>query len=149
MRKKTYKKYKQVIFNPINADKYTGTVPIVYRSGLELKLMCWLDKNTKITKWGSESIVIPYISPKDNRTHRYYVDFNFTMTRDNGEVKKYLVEVKPDSQTRPPKQKRNTKSYIYESVQYAVNSAKWDSAKQWCNKSGYEFIIITEKHLKT
>ena len=147
MRKKTYQKYKQGIFKPVNESKYKGSMPVIYRSSLELKLMCWLDNNDKITSWGSESIVVPYISPKDNRTHRYFVDFNFTIIRNNNEVKKYLVEVKPASQTKPPKQKKNTKTYIYESVQYAVNSAKWEAAQIWCKKHGYEFVIFTEKHI--
>lgn len=147
MRKKTYHKYKQGVFKPINREKYKGSVPIIYRSSLELKLMHWLDNNDKITKWGSESIVVPYISPKDNRVHRYFVDFNFSMTRD-GIIKKYLVEVKPSSQTKPPKQKKNTKTYLYESMQYGVNNAKWQAAKDWCDKHDHEFIIFTEKHLR-
>ena len=109
--------------------------------------MKWLDGNSKIKTWGSESIVVPYVSPKDNRIHRYFVDFNFTMVRD-GKPVKYLVEVKPHSQTTAPKKKKNMKSYLYESVQYAVNAKKWEAAEIWCKKHGYQFLIFTEKHLK-
>ena len=128
-------------------EKYKGSMPIIYRSGLECQLMRYLDENSKVKSWGSESIVIPYIHPKDGKPHRYFVDFNFTMLINN-EIKKYLVEVKPSKQCSPPKQRKNKKSFIYESTQYAINTQKWKSAREWCKKHGYEFLIFTEKHLK-
>jgi hypothetical protein len=30
---------------------------------------------------------------------------------------------------------------------YAINCAKWQAAKTWCEKKGYIFIILNEKHL--
>lgn len=146
MGKKIYRKFKQGKYSPRYPRKYKGSTPIIYRSGLELKLMRWLDRNSLVREWGSESVIIPYVHPKDNRTHRYFVDFNFKMER-NGKLKKYLVEVKPSRQSKPPRKTKNTKSYLYESFTYAVNSAKWSAAEKWCKKHGYEFLIITEKHL--
>lgn len=146
MGRRIHRKYKQGTFNPSNPKKYTGTHPIVYRSGLELKMMGWLDKSSNILEWTSESVVVPYIHPKDGRVHRYFLDFSFKMKRD-GKLKKYLVEVKPSRQTKPPSNRLSQKSYLYESATYAVNMSKWDAAKQWSKKHGYEFIIITEKHL--
>jgi hypothetical protein len=28
------------------------------------------------------------------------------------------------------------------------NKSKWETMIQWCNKKGFEFIIITEENLK-
>lgn len=141
--------YKQGIFTPTNPSKYTGTTPIVYRSGLELLYCRWCDRNDNVVEWGSESIVVPYISPKDGKLHRYFVDGNIKLQTPEG-IKKYLIEIKPSSQTQPPnpsgRKKRST--ILHEQFMWAVNRAKWSSAEQWCKKHGYSFAILTEKHLK-
>ena len=142
------KQYKQGIFKPINDNKYKGTYPIIYRSGLELSFMRWADNNTSILEWGSESVIIPYVKPNLNgndKVHRYYVDFNATLQTKDG-LKKYLIEVKPYKQTQPPKHKG--KNVVYESYMWAVNQAKWESAQKWCESNGYKFLILTEKDLK-
>ena len=70
------------------------------------------------------------------------------MKHRDGSVKRYVVEVKPDKQTKPPKKgKRVTKSFIYESKTYAVNQAKWRAAEEWCKDRRLEFKIITERQL--
>lgn len=136
-------------FNPQNDNKYRGSRPIVYRSGLELNFYRWCDRNDRVLQWGSESVVIPYISPKDGRMHRYFVDSILVLRTDNG-AKKFLVEIKPDKQTRPPEQssRKSKKNVLYEQITWAVNASKWDAAKHWCTKNGFEFVILTEKDLK-
>ncbi len=67
--------FTQGIYTPINPTKYKGTIPVIYRSRPELRLMAFFDKNPKIVEWTSESVVIPYIKPTDGKIHRYYVDF--------------------------------------------------------------------------
>lgn len=140
------KKYRQGIYNPQHPDKYKGSTPIIWRSSLELKLMKWLDANSNIVSWGSESVVVPYISPKDGKAHKYFIDFVFSI-RKNNKIEKYIVEVKPSKQTKPPRRRKNQKSYLYENMQYAINQQKWTSAKKWAEKNGYKFVIFTEKHL--
>lgn len=143
------RQYLQGKFEPRNPEKYVGDVKnIQYRSSWELKLMVRLDTDPRFLKWASEEFIIPYISPVDNRPHRYFVDFIVQYKNRNGEVKKAAVEVKPDAQTRPPKQpKRVTKRFV-ESVQtYAVNEAKWKAATEWCKNQNMDFIILTEKEL--
>ena len=106
--------------------------------------MKWCDITPSVQEWGSEEIVIPYISPVDGRSHRYFPDFYVKINN-----KKYLVEVKPFRQTKEPKtQKRHTKKYINEVVTYAVNQAKWKAATEFCVDNGWEFMLITEKELK-
>ena len=132
-------------FTPKNPKKYTGTPHnVIYRSLWERKFMLYCDTSDAVVEWGSEEIVIPYISPADGRRHRYFPDFYVKIGR-----KKYMVEVKPLRQTKQPKkQKRQTKAYITEVVTYAINQAKWEAAKEYCKDRGWEFMLITEKELK-
>ena len=148
MRKRS--KYKQGLFSPNNPKKYNGSTPIVYRSGLEFKYMCFLDKNPNILSWGSESVVIPYIKPTDGKMHRYFIDFNFRIKDKGGKVHKFLIEVKPARQCKPPnaKNRRNKMNLLKEQVTYATNLSKWEAAKTWAKKNGYKFIIVTELDIK-
>jgi len=139
-------KFVQGIFIPRNKEKFIGS-KAVYRSSLELRFMKFCDYNEKVIKWGSENVIIPYINPLDGKMHRYFVD-NFVQIKEGDRVKRYLVEIKPSSQLSPPKTKYRKKSnLIYEQTMYITNQAKWQAAREWCNKKGLEFIIITEKHL--
>ena len=112
------------------------------------RVMQTLDENSNIIRWASEEIVVPYISPIDNRPHRYFVDFYVEAKAPDGSIKKMLLEVKPAAQTKPPASpKRRTKRYISEVMTYGVNEAKWKAAKEFCDEKGWEFRIITEAEL--
>ena len=141
--------YKQGFFSPKFPKKYIGDpTNIVYRSGWEKRVMQSLDENTNVLRWASEEIVVPYISPIDNRPHRYFVDFYVEARAVDGSIKKMLLEVKPAAQTQPPKSpKRKTKRYISEVMTYGVNEAKWKAAKEFCKDKGWEFRLITEAEL--
>jgi len=136
-------------FRPSNYQKYKGDpTNIIYRSLWELKFMNWCDKNENILEWGSEEFWIPYLSPIDNRVHRYFPDFYLKVKEQNGTIKKYVIEVKPLKQTvEPQPPKRRTKKYLYEAIEYAKNQAKWKAAREFCEDRRYEFKIITEKEL--
>ena len=139
-------KYRQGKFVPINKDKFIGSYAN-YRSGLELKFMRFCDNNANVIKWGSENVVIPYISPLDGRVHKYYVD-NFVVIREGNIIKNYLIEIKPSKQTQPPKTNYKKKEHLlYEQSAWIINSAKWEAARELCKKKGFEFLILTEKHL--
>ena len=61
---------------PTNPKKYRGAPSReIYRSLWERKLMVYCDRNEKVLEWGSEEIIIPYLSPWDNKLHRYFPDF--------------------------------------------------------------------------
>jgi len=88
------------------------------------------------------------VSPVDRRVHRYFPDFIIKVKESTGQVKTYVIEVKPKKQTRPPKRpKRQTKSYIYECTTWEVNKAKWKAAQEFCADRRIEFKIITEDEL--
>jgi hypothetical protein len=141
--------YKQGFFKPVNPKKYIGDpTNIVYRSGWEKRVMDWLDTNTNVVRWGSEEIVIPYVSPIDNKLHRYFTDFYVEAVGRDGETRKMILEVKPKAQTQEPKRpQRTTKRYITEVMTYGVNQAKWKAAEDYCRHKGWEFKVITESDL--
>ena len=141
--------YYQGLFRPKNIDKYVGdSTKIVFRSSWELRAMKFFDEHPSILKWGSEELPIPYVSPVDNKLHRYFVDFIVKYRDNKGLIKKMMVEVKPSRQTRPPENTgRNKRRYLNEMVTYAVNDAKWRAAKAFGAAHGMEFVIITEKEL--
>jgi hypothetical protein len=147
--KKKNRKYLQGIFNPLHPEKYKGTSPIIYRSSLELKCFRWMDNNSNILTWGSESVIIPYTSPLDGKIHRYFVDIVSLLKDKDGNLKKLLIEIKPSKFTIKPtlSERKSSKTIIYEQTQYAVNQAKWQAAQQYCTKNNYTFIILTEKDL--
>ena len=129
--------------------KYKGNpTKVIYRSLWELKFMTYCDTNINILEWGSEEVYMWYRSPVDNRPHRYFPDFYIKVREKNGTIKKYIIEVKPQKQTKPPaKPKRQTKGYLREAFEYAKNQAKWKAANEWCLDRGFEFKVITEKEL--
>ena len=136
-------------YYPSYPRKYKGDpTNIIYRSLWERKFMVYCDKNESILEWASEEIAIPYRSPIDNRVHRYFPDFYMKVKERGGKVKRYVIEVKPAKQTKPPvKQKRQTKGYIREAYEYAKNQAKWKMAREFCADRQWEFKVVTEKEL--
>ena len=136
-------------YKPSNPQKYQGNSNnIICRSSWERRFCRWCDTNDNILRWASEEFSIKYISPVDNRPHRYYPDFLIEVKESNGKVKKYVIEVKPKKQTLPPKKKsRVTKSYLYECKQYAVNQAKWKAAEEYCADRRLKFRFLTEDNL--
>jgi hypothetical protein len=136
-------------YQPSFPQKYKGDpTNIIYRSLWERKFMVYCDLNEKVLEWGSEEMFVWYRSPIDSKPHRYFPDFYIKVQESSGQVKKYLIEIKPKRQTTPPpKQQRQTKKYLYEAYEYAKNQAKWEAAKEWCADRGYEFKVLTENEL--
>ena len=137
-------------YKPQNPQKYDGDpTNIIYRSLLERRFMVYCDTKSHILKWSSEEVVIPYVSPIDNRVHRYFVDFMIQYRDASGSLRTVLVEVKPKSQTQPPKRPEGkpTRRFINEVKTWGVNSAKWNAANEYCVDRKWEFKIITEKEL--
>lgn len=142
-------KYKQGFFKPKFPEKYKGDpTNIVYRSMWEKRVMEYCDNNLSVIKWSSEEVIIPYVSPVDNRKHRYFVDFYVEARDAQGNIKTMLLEVKPKVQTQEPKKKaRRTKQYINEVMTWGVNQAKWKAAQEYCLDRGWEFKLVTEAEL--
>ena len=137
-------------FYPKNKEKYKGDVNnIIYRSLWERKFMNYCDTTDAVIEWQSEEFCIPYLSPVDNKVHRYFPDFLMKIKESTGEVKTYLIEIKPKKQTLEPEKnpKRKTKRWINEIYTWNINQAKWKAAEEYCKDRLYEFKILTEKEL--
>jgi hypothetical protein len=137
------------IYKPSYPEKYIGNPNnIIYRSLWERKFMNYCDLNKNIMKWASEEIWIPYLSPIDNRIHKYFPDFFIKYKDSSGNIKESLIEVKPKRQVEGPKpQKRMTQKQLYEIREYAKNQAKWKAAKEFCEDRRWQFQILTEDNL--
>lgn len=137
-------------FRPKQPEKYKGDpTNIIYRSLWELRFMRHLDQHPGVIQWASEEVIIPYISPLDNRVHRYFPDF-WVRTKDaNGVINTMIVEIKPNAQTKVPvkKEAKITRRYVNEVKTYGVNTAKWKAAEQFCADRNWQFKILTEKEL--
>lgn len=138
-----------VKFKPKNYRKYRGDpTNIVARSSWEKMAMIWLDNHYSCIEWSSESTIIPYYSPVDEKWHRYFVDFSATFKYKDGSVKKFLIEVKPYSQTlKPVKGKKKEKTFLNEAMTYTINQAKWEAAEKYAAEHGMYFTKITEYEL--
>lgn len=158
-KRKTFKRFSKIEprrqayngrFRPLNRQKYIGDVNnVFFRSSWELAFMKYCDKEKTIVKWGSEEIKIPYIVFDKRKT--YYPDFIIVKQLSNKSFEKYLIEIKPHTQTRKPVLKegsRSTSTYKKALYTYEVNKCKWNAAFAWCKKRNITFKIITEKHVK-
>lgn len=136
-------------FRVLNPAKYKGDITtVIYRSLWELRFMKWCDQSPSIIEWGSETVIIPYVSPVDKKVHRYFVDFYIKVKSKNNTTEKYLIEIKPEKFTKPPEiPKKKTKRFIDEVFQYGVNEAKWKAAFEFCTDRNMKFIVLTEKDL--
>jgi hypothetical protein len=56
----------------------------------------------------------------------------------------YVIEVKPEYQTKQPVKRKKTQKFINESVTYIINQSKWKAATEFCKDHGWEFKILTE-----
>lgn len=130
-------------FIPKNPDKYVGDVNAIFaRSTWEVACMKYFDSRPDVLRWGSEEIVIPYLSPLNSKVHRYFPDFFVEYIDRDGNVIKEIVEVKPlhESEKEYAKSQRSKDALI-------VNEAKWKSAAIYCDERDMKFRVLTEKSI--
>jgi hypothetical protein len=138
-------RFNKSVYVPKNKEKYLcKNKYCIARSSWERDFMKHLDNDPNIKGWCSECIVVPYYF--NGKPHRYYTDF-YVIDKDNRHV---VVEVKPHRQTLPPRKskKKSKKTILYENFTYQKNKAKWEAAKKYCKKRGWNFKIITEKNMR-
>lgn len=140
----SYKGY----FTPKNPQKYKGDPGnIIWRSTWEQRVMKWLDESNNVIWWSSEELPVKYYNPIDNKIHRYFPDFIVRIRNKQNLTKTYMIEVKPEYQTKQPVRKRKTQKFINESTTYIINQSKWKAATEFCKDNGWEFMILTEHDL--
>lgn len=140
--------YHQGYFKPKNPKKYMGDANnIVYRSSWEKKMLSYLDSHPDVISYASEEFFIPYLSPVDNRLHKYYPDMLVKRKNRQGIIETLVIEIKPKHQTQPPITKRNKKMVLHETATFAINQAKWKAAENFCADRKWKFLILTEESL--
>ena len=147
-------KYHQGEYHIKNPQKYIGDpTNILYRSSWEYKFMLYCDLNPGILKWGSEIIKISYID-RLGKGHNYIPDFYLeTKERVNeGQMNKFLVEVKPEEETHQPIVPLNIttnklKQLEYKMAMWMKNSYKWSYAVEWCKSRDIKFWLVTQEQL--
>lgn len=147
-----------------NPHKYLGTSKPYYKSSYECRMMYWCDVNSNVIEWNYEpfpieySFDVPIESPDwmknlvDFQTHRYYIDFYAKILETNGNIQKYMIEIKPSNQTEMPKEpkrktKKSLKKFFSAMQEYIKNSNKWAAAEEFCQKKGFKFLVLTEQNL--
>jgi hypothetical protein len=158
-------KYHQGNFIPNNKDKViklNSLGGVFYRSSLEQKFMTYLDINENVIRWSAEMLEIPYTSKEvingeiAIKKRRYFPDFYYEI-RSGDSIKSVVAEVKPKSEYNDvllfregkfdiPKAitTKKLKNLEYKFKMSQKNNAKWETMIEFCNRKGYEFIIITE-----
>lgn len=137
-------------FKPLNPEKYRGNInDIIFRSSYELAAFKFCDSEPAIIMWNSEEEIIPYMNPRTGRQSRYMMDLKiWTADPETGELKITLVEIKPLTQTRPPRKgNKKDETYMRECATWAVNSAKWEATERYCAERGWAFVKWTEEEL--
>ncbi len=135
-------------FIPKNPNKYNGDANnIIYRSSWEVRVMKYLDEHPNVLWWASEELAIPYRNPIDQKMHRYFPDFIVKIKRKDNTVMTYILEIKPEHQTKMPVKRKKTQKFINETATYAINQEKWRAADIFCQEHGWQFKVITEKEL--
>lgn len=131
-------------YRPTNPSKYRGDATnIVYRSLWERHCFRWLDTNSDVISWSSEEVVVQYYFPLDKKMHRYFPDLWYKTK--GGQT--FLIEVKPDKETKVPTGSKRSARYVTESVTYVKNQCKWEAATKFAKDNGWVFDVWTEKHL--
>ncbi len=136
-----------------NPLKYIGKgAEPIYKSHYELVMFRWLDTNIKVKRWGYELIEIPYFFPIDSKVHKYQVDIYAEIIDTEGNVSRFLAEIKPNAETKLPaypssKNSSAIRSYNLKKVTFIKNQAKWLAASQFCEQAGMKFKIFTETDL--
>lgn len=147
-------KYNQGKYNLINKDKYLGDPTVIFfRSGWEYKFYKYLDENERVIKWNCEGITLTYEVLEGNTytTKRYYPDCYIKLQNNDDTVVEYIVEIKPWAETQLPKEPKKftikaNENYEYRLKTYQKNLLKWKSAKEYCDRRGIKFFILTEKY---
>lgn len=144
-----YKTARKGIFKPRNPHKWVNAGKIIHRSGLEKKWFTLFDLDPNVIAIGSETIVVPYFDPVRNKMRNYYVDNVIKYKDREGKVRVKLIEIKCwDESIQPKKPKRLTENYKHAVLTFVTNEAKWEAATKFAKARGWDFQVLTERHLK-
>lgn len=158
------RKYVSGTYELKNPGKYLGKKKPIYKSSYEWRMMYWCDMNKNVLQWSYEPFPIEYTfqvpssSPEwmktlvDFKKHRYYIDFYAKIVDNDGNVKDFMLEIKPFNQTIMPKEpkkktQKSLKKFFADMQEFIKNSNKWAAADTALSKRGVKFLVLTERDL--
>lgn len=131
-------KYHQGYLNPNKYKKCKiKNEPIIFRSSLEMKFIQYVENQSSITGWVSESLAIPYYSRLKKGMANYYPDFII----ENADGHQTIVEVKPYAQTKKPRPQDS----VWLKEQWIKNCDKWKACMNFAKEHNMKFILVTER----
>ena len=129
-------------FQPRNRAKYVGKGNPRYRSGWELAFFQFCDNNDSVLEWASEAISIQYRHPFTGRVTNYVPDVFMRYRTKNNKICTEIIEIKPRKQSLIEGRMNERDRMIV-----AINHAKWQAARAWCQRSGIVFRVLNEDSL--
>lgn len=138
------KRWDQGEYKLENPGKYVSPRPPHFRSNWERQFMQLMDQHPFVHNWGYEPLAIQYIHPMKppKATSFYYPDFYVNFTTGSGKQRSELVEIKPIKEAHEMYAKSQR-----DMINLAVNQAKWEAARAFCDQYGWYLHIMTEKEL--
>lgn len=132
----------QGVFVPRNANKYVGKGNPRYRSGWEWSFFQFCDNNDAVLEWASEAISIKYRHPFTGKITSYVPDIFMRYRTKNNKICTEIIEIKPRKQSIiEGKMSQRDRMVV------AINHAKWQAARAWCQRSGIVFRVLNEDSL--
>jgi hypothetical protein len=111
--------------------------------------MQYCDLTDSVLLWSSEEVIVPYVSPLDEKVHRYFVDFWMKILNTEGKEECLLIEIKPKKRTIKPElaNKKMTRGRLNEMREWIINCTKWEAAEKFCETRGWKFKVLTEQEI--
>lgn len=145
----------QNYYRPLRPQKYVGDpTKIIYRSSWEYMFLRWCDESDKVIAYSSEPLGIPYYNSITKRKQRYFIDFSIVLENKKGQRERWLIEVKPEKFTKPPKEiqgrltEKKHKQFVYHAKRFMTNQDKFKAARAYCKEKNFKFGIITENFFR-
>ena len=129
-------------YRPQNPQKYVGRGFPRYRSGWEFAFFTFCDQNQNVLEWASEAISIPYRNPITGQSTRYVPDIFMRYRTKNNRICSEIIEIKPRRQTVIEGRMSERDRMVV-----AINHAKWQAARAWCQQQGLVFRVLDETQL--
>lgn len=129
-------------YRPQNPQKYVGRGFPRYRSGWEFAFFTFCDQNQSVLEWASEAISIPYRNPITGQSTRYVPDIFMRYRTKKNRICSEIIEIKPRRQTVIEGRMSERDRMVV-----AINHAKWQAARAWCQQQGLVFRVLDETQL--
>lgn len=134
--------FAQGTYTPRRPEKYVGKGTPRYRSGWELSFFRFCDEHESVLQWASEAVSIRYRHPVSGKITNYVPDVFIRYRDQHGQVHTEIIEIKPRKQSMVEGKMLDRARIIV-----AINHAKWQAARAWCQRAGIEFRVLTEDSL--